>query len=177
MNRSSTPILLSIGLLFSLGACQAGVAPSASPATAPNIAAPTAKEPTTAPIALFTCPSRTLTWDGSSAIDLTGTWSVDDDGVYYLRQLGDQVWWLGMSGLRRPLVSRGSDWTNVYLGTLSGDTITGTYADVPQGKILDRGPVVLKLTRTAAGGISLVRTDPVLETGFGGSIFTPCTLA
>jgi len=120
--------------------------------------------------------SRTVTWDGSSAIDLTGTWAGDDQGVYYLRQLGDQVWWLGMSGLGEPLVHRGTDWTNVYLGTLSGDTVTGTYADVPQGKILDKGPVVMKLTPTSDGGISLVRTDPVLETGFGGKIFTPCRL-
>ncbi|MBI2782452.1 MAG: hypothetical protein HYX55_11780 [Chloroflexi bacterium] len=145
------------------------IAPSASP-MAPT---PTAPAPATA---VYACGSRTLTWDGKSAIDLTGTWTVDDDGVYYLRQLGDQVWWLGMSGLGRPLVDRGSDWTNVYRGTLSGDTITGTYADVPQGKIMDNGPVVLKLTPTAGGGIQLVRTDPILATGFGGMLFTPCKL-
>lgn len=133
--------------------------------------------PTSAPpIALYRCDSRTVTWDGTSAIDLSGTWKGDDDGVYYLRQIGDQVWWLGMSGLGRPLVSRGTDWTNVYRGTLSGVTMTGTYADVPQGKILDKGPIVLKLTRTPAGGITLVRTDPLLETGFGGTLLTPCTL-
>jgi len=128
------------------------------------------------PAAVLTCSSRTMAWDGTSAIDLTGTWAGDDQGVYYLRQLGDQVWWLGMSGLGAPLVDRGTEFSNVYLGTLSGDTVTGTYADVPQGRILDQGPVVLKLTPTSGGGISLVRTDPVLATGFGGSRFTPCKL-
>lgn len=176
MNRSGIFIVLSAGLLFALGACQAGVAPSASPTAITTLPAPTANAPTSAPIALYRCEFRALAWDGTSAIDLTGTWSVDDDGVYYLRQLGDQVWWLGMSGLGRPFELRGADWTNVYRGTLSGDTITGTYADVPQGKIQDNGPVVLKLTPTP-GGISLVRTDPVLATGFGGALFTPCTLA
>jgi len=130
----------------------------------------------TTAIALYQCDPRKVAWDGSSAIDLTGTWAGDDAGVYYLRQLGDQVWWLGMSGLGEPLVDRGSDWTNVYRGTLSGDTVTGTYADVPQGKIQDKGPVVMKLSPTSAGGIALVRVDPVLETGFGGKMFTPCSL-
>ena len=129
-----------------------------------------------APVAMYTCGTRALAWDGASPIDLTGTWSGDDQGVYYLRQLGDEVRWLGMSGLGAPFALRGSDWTNVYVGTLKGGTITGTYADVPQGKILDHGPVVLKLTSTPGGGISLVRTDPVLETGFGGALLTPCTL-
>jgi hypothetical protein len=145
------------------------ITPSASP-EAPVLAT------TAPPIALFTCPSRTVTWDGKSAIDLTGTWAGDDQGVYYLRQLGDQVWWLGMSGIGGPLVARGTDWTNVYHGTLAGGTVTGTYADVPGGKIQDTGPVVLKLTSTSGGGISLVRTDPLLPTGFGGTLLTPCTL-
>jgi hypothetical protein len=165
--------LVPIVMLFAFGACQSGVQPAVSEA-APT--ATTAPSPTAAPIAMYTCDSRTVTWDGSSAIDLTGTWAGNDAGIYYLRQLGDQVWWLGMSGRGEPLVKRGTDWTNVYRGTLSGDTITGTYADVPQGRILDQGPVILKLTPTADGGISLVRTDPLLQTGFGATRFTPCSL-
>jgi hypothetical protein len=151
----------------------ASVGASTSPGTNPSVKAVPTAEPAAA---LFTCASRTLAWDGKSPIDLTGTWNGNDEGVYYLRQIGDQVWWLGMSGLGRPFADRGSDWTNVYRGTLKGDTVTGTYADVPQGQILDKGPVVMKLTPTADGGISLERTDPLLETGFGGTEFTPCKL-
>jgi hypothetical protein len=154
--------------VFALAACSGGASPSPAVTAAAN--------PRAAAVERYTCENRVMPWDGSSAIDLTGTWNGDDEGVYYLRQVGDQVWWLGMSGLGQDLVDRGTDWTNVYLGTLSGDTVTGTYADVPQGKILDKGPVVMKLSRTSDGGISLVRTDPVLETGFGGTMFTPCTL-
>ena len=154
---------------FALAACSTA-ATAAPTATAAPIAT------AAPPIALYSCGSRTVTWDGTSAIDLTGTWNGDDEGVYYLRQIGDQVWWLGMSGLGQPLVARGTDWTNVYHGTLAGVTVTGTYADVPGGKIQDSGPVVLKLTSTSGGGISLVRTDPLLSTGFGGTLLTPCTL-
>ena len=164
------PGLLTVAFAgFALAACSTAVtpAPTATEAASPNA---------TAPVALYSCESRIVTWDGTSAIDLTGTWAGDDQGVYYLRQLGDQVWWLGMSGIGGPLVARGTDWTNVYQGTLAGDTVTGTYADVPGGKIQDSGPVVLKLTSTSGGGISLNRTDPLLSTGFGGTLLTPCTI-
>ena len=167
-------LFLVASVAVALAACSASPTPPAT-ATPPakSTANPTAQA---AAVAVFTCSPRTLAWDGTSPIDLTGTWAGDDAGVYYLRQLGDEVWWLGMSGLGGPLVARGLDFTNVYRGTLSGDTITGTYADVPQGKILDQGPVVMKLTPTPGGGIWLVRMDPVLETGFGGKSFAPCTL-
>ena len=164
------PFLVAI-VAVALAACSSSATPSANPT-----AQPAASPATEAAAPLFTCASRTLAWDGTSAIDLTGTWAGDDQGVYYLRQVGAQVWWLGMSGVGGPLVLRGTDWTNVYHGTLAGDTVTGTYADVPGGKIQDNGPVVLKLTSTSGGGISLVRTDPLLSTGFGGTLLTPCTL-
>lgn len=187
MRRMRKPFL-SIGLvcttLIAVAACggngaaathsAATTAPPAAAAASSQAAA--AASPQAAAAALYRCESRVQAWDGSSAIDLTGTWAGDDNGVYYLRQLGDQVWWLGMSGLGGPLVDRGTDWTNVYRGTLAGGTVTGTYADVPGGAIQDKGPVVMKLTKTSDGGIKLVRVDPVLDTGFGGSLFTPCTL-
>ena len=156
------------GALYFLG--RGGGVGSQSPTpTPPPIA-------TTPAVARYSCTSRTLKWDGSSAIDLTGTWAGDDQGVYYLRQIGDQVWWLGMSGRGGTFERRGSDWTNVFLGTLKGDMLTGTYADVPQGQIQDNGPVPLKLTPTSDGGIELVRTTPLTATGFGGTSLTPCTL-
>ena len=165
--------LVLVGL--SLAAC--GPTTTATPNPTSAATSQTAASPQATPaVALFKCGNRTVTWDGTSTIDLTGTWAGDDDGVYYIRQIGDQVWWLGMSGLGNPLVKRGSDWTNVYTGQIAGDTITGRYADVPQGTTLLEGPVVMKLTKTAGGGISLVRSTPDSETEFGGKVFTPCKL-
>jgi hypothetical protein len=176
MHRIRFSWLAAIAFTVALGACQGVSTPSASNGAAGTATTPaTAAAPTTA-IARYSCTDRDLTWDGASAFDLTGTWNGDDEGVYYLRQLGDQVWWLGMSGLGGPLAERGSDWTNVYFGTLTDDTVTGTYADVPQGGILDNGPVVMKVTRSSTGAVTLVRVDPLLATGFGGTKMTPCRL-
>jgi hypothetical protein len=30
--------------------------------------------------------------------DLTGRWVCDDGGTYFVRQVGDEVWWTGKSG-------------------------------------------------------------------------------
>jgi hypothetical protein len=80
-----------------------------------------------------------------------------------------------MSGLGEPLARRGHEWTNVYLCELSGLTVTGNYADVPHGETLLDGPVTMQLTKTADGGISLVRMTPDAETPFGGRVLRPCT--
>jgi hypothetical protein len=171
---ATAAVLMTVLILGSLGG-GSGVAPAPSQTPSATTAPPAATTKPSA-AALYRCERRLLAWDGSSAIDLTGTWAADDDGVYYVRQLGDEVWWLGMSGLGRPLVDRGTEWTNVYRGTLKGDTVTGAYADVPGGAIQDNGPVVMKLTKTSDGGITLVNANPILVTGFGGSTFTPCEL-
>ena len=31
-------------------------------------------------------------------VNLTGTWKADDGGIYYIRNIGNVVWWLGISG-------------------------------------------------------------------------------
>jgi hypothetical protein len=165
--------LATLALMLALSAC-ASATPSASvPISSTSVASAT---PVATPtVVLFTCPSRSLSWDGKSAVDLNGAWSGDDDGVYYIRQTGNVIWWMGMSGLGEPLVRRGHDWTNVYLGELSGLTITGKYADVPHGVTLLDGPVTMQLTSTADGGISLVRVTLDSETEFGGKVLRPCT--
>jgi len=165
--------LTALALMLGLSGC-ASASPSAS-SPIPSTSAPSVTPIATPEVVLFACPSRSLSWDGESAVDLNGAWSADDLGVYYIRQIGDVIWWLGMSGLGEPLALRGHEWTNVYLGQLSGLTITGSYADVPHGTVLDDGPVTMQLTRTSDGGISLVRVTADTDTPFGGKILLPCT--
>src|SRR5262245_4877920 len=65
--------------------------------------------------------------------DMNGVWKANDGGTYYVRQIGNDVWWLGMSG------DGGRTWTNVYRGVRNRDIVTGTWADVPHGQIHSSG--------------------------------------
>ena len=65
------------------------------------------------------------------AIRLTGPWAADDGGVYYIRQIGNHVWWNGMSDRLGDAKDFGRSWNNVAMGTLDDDgTITLDWADV-----------------------------------------------
>jgi hypothetical protein len=53
---------------------------------------------------------------------LTGAWKANDQGTYYMRRIGHNVWWLGDGP--------GDSWMHVFSGTEDGRTITGRWADV-----------------------------------------------
>lgn len=97
--------------------------------------------------------------------DLTGTWSCDDGGMYYLRQLDDNLWWYGEVSLAPGL------WTNVAYGTISGDQIALFWSDVPKGYLKNNGILLLKIESS-----DLLKAQT--KTGsFGGSIWTRQTSA
>lgn len=80
--------------------------------------------------------------------NLTGTWAATDGGIYYLRQIGNQVWWAGfstsyISGLGD--LHKGLLFTDLFQGTLSGNTLTGNFIDVPKGQMLTYGPLTLMI--------------------------------
>ena len=97
---------------------------------------------------------------GQQSVNLTGRWSANDGGTYYLRQLGNELWWYGQSG------DGGQTWSNVYQGTIRGEQISGRWADVPHGRVQSSGVMDLvinnpnQLTATTRTG------------GFGGSVWT-----
>lgn len=91
-----------------------------------------------------------------------GAWSANDGGTYYVRQLGDQFFWLGMSR------DNGRSFTNVFHGTRQGDVITGVWADV-RGASRGGGSLTLRINGTA----SMQRTG--VTGGFSGSRWgRPC---
>ena len=75
----------------------------------------------------------------AQALNLTGRWTCDDGGKYYLHQVGNEVWWLGESK------DSGATWTNVFQGQIAGAQINGKWADVPQGRIMNSGLMVLQI--------------------------------
>ncbi|MGW1196568.1 hypothetical protein ACWD4B_12060 [Streptomyces sp. NPDC002536] len=71
----------------------------------------------------------------------TGIWTADDAATYYLRQVGDIVWWLGMSH------DQGRTFTNAFSGRVMADgtesIIVGESVDVPLGARRDSGSIRL----------------------------------
>lgn len=94
------------------------------------------------------------------AQDLTGRWSANDGGTYYIRQVGNELWWYGQSS------DGGSSWTNVLHATVQGNRAVGRWSDVPHGQIHSAGEMELQV-------VSANRLVATRKTGgFGGSEWT-----
>ena len=88
---------------------------------------------------------------------LTGIWQANDGGTYYLRQIGNVLWWNGMSG-----GTDGRTFNNVFRGTITPttNTIAGEWADVPRGTVMGSGTLGLKI-------INPTTLQKVTQTGSG----------
>jgi hypothetical protein len=141
----------------------ASQAASASPAVV--AAASVAPSPVELPPVGGGCAPTPLKFDPSAKIDLTGAWAGDDDGIYYVRQLDNVIWWNGMSERNDPPEALGRFWNNVGRGKIKDDlTIAAEWADVPRGKAQGYGTVNFKIGADAAGNIQITKTS---ETGTG----------
>lgn len=91
---------------------------------------------------------------GFTDSQLTGAWTCDDGGTYYIRQLSSDVVWFGENG---------EVFSSVLFARRSGPMIEGTWVDVPKGERRNSGTIRLrvessnKISRASATG------------GFGGS--------
>ena len=150
---------------------QAEPGSSSAPVTSPS--APATSAATASPIAAAPCTKRDLAFDPAN-MDLTGPWLANDDGIYYLRQIEDALWWSGMSGQAGPPETLGRDWNNVAFGQIRDDlTIELQWADVPRGQILGGGTLVWEIVDDGTGNIKLMKISET-GSGFGGAEFTPC---
>ncbi len=97
-----------------------------------------------------------------SFADLTGTWTVNGGaGKYYIKQIGEEIWWYGESSSSNPL------WSNSAHGKYSSGTVTLEWADVPKGSIANHGILVLQVSNNDTYMESVIKTG-----GFGGSSVT-----
>src|SRR5215831_20747354 len=93
----------------------------------------------------------------SCARTLTGTYTADDGGVYYMEQSGSTLWWAGLS-LDRQLPAdyvwhRGLEFTNVFHGAINNDnTVVGEWSDVSRGATLNSGTLTVKID--SSGGVT-----------------------
>ena len=76
----------------------------------------------------------------AQASNLSGAWNCDDGGVYFIRQVGNELWWYGQSS------GGGRAWSNVFHGVIRGDQVAGRWADVPKGRNREYGEMVLLIS-------------------------------
>jgi hypothetical protein len=74
-----------------------------------------------------------------TGLDLTGTWSCDDGGDYYITQQGHIVWWSAEGSPTEPI------WSNAARGILSNCVLTLEYSDVPKGSAKGYSTLVLEV--------------------------------
>jgi len=91
--------------------------------------------------------------------NLTGQWSCNDGGTYYLRQIGSRLHWYGEVG-----TGAQPAWTNVFNGSIRDGRITGQWADVPKGRSSGSGKLVLEINNRGTVLRSMEKTG-----GFKGS--------
>ncbi|MEM9339300.1 MAG: hypothetical protein AAGA66_11270 [Bacteroidota bacterium] len=94
-------------------------------------------------------------------INVTGYYRGNgDNGHYYIRQIGNTVFWFGEDP--------GGRWANVFRGTLSGSRLQGTFYDVPKGRNQGIAPLTLQVFNN---GNTLTENSPF----FGASTLTKTT--
>ncbi len=69
----------------------------------------------------------------ASAADLSGEWNCDDSGQYYLRQIGNTLYWYGERSAANPA------WSNIFRGNIHGERVNGNWVDIFQGAGLQPG--------------------------------------
>ena len=107
-------------------------------------------------------------------VELTGLWSGDDRGIYYIRQIGEHISWSGMSDRSQAQGEMGRDWNNVAMGNLADDlSIDVQWADVPHGNILGGGTMHLQVEPDTSGIIQIHKLSET-GSGFGANIWTRC---
>jgi len=73
----------------------------------------------------------------AAAKELNGYYEADNGGAYFVRQIGNDVYWFGEDP--------NGAWANVLIGTISGNKITARFWDVPKGRTQSLGDLILQI--------------------------------
>ena len=88
----------------------------------------------------------------SPAKELNGYYEGDDGGAYFVRQVGDKVYWFGEDP--------NGAWANVLMGTIVGNKINAKFWDIPKGKTQGMGDIVLEVQGDGATIAKVSSTSP-----------------
>ena len=111
------------------------------------------------------CPPVQVSGPDGQPLDLSGEWSGNDGGLYYIKQIGSCVWWSGLSNFVDQGQYPGQEWIMAFKGTMDADGhINGDFVDVKSSNPGDgtmtiearidqvNGQGVVQLYRTASTG-------------------------
>lgn len=115
----------------------------------------------TAALAFFVATPQASATQCVSPKALTGRYVANDGGTYYLKKIGNTVWWMGESA------DDGHSWTNVFKGTYDNGTFTGNWADVI-GDASGKGTLTLRLIGSIDTGVHGFERIDASGSGFGG---------
>ena len=150
--------------LLVLGAAVMGACQPAAPTASPSASAST----TATDLSTIGC----ATDDPADVGELTGAWAGDDNGVYYIRQVGDCVWWFGTELVDiEPGLTGQHGFANVASGRVVGTRIEVEWADVPMGNILGGGGLTLVYVEED-GHLVITERRGTWTPHFGATVFT-----
>jgi hypothetical protein len=77
------------------------------------------------------------TADPTDVGELTGAWEGSEGGMYWIRQVGDCVWWFGteVKDIKRGVTGQ-PGFANVASGRINGTRIDVEFADLPLGDVM-----------------------------------------
>jgi hypothetical protein len=129
-------------LALALAACGAD-APSAVPGSA-SVSASTAPSERPSKRGVDLSAIGCATQDPTGVDELSGAWAGSAGGVYYIRQVGDCVWWFGteIGPIERGETGQ-RGFANVAAGRVNGPLIQVEWADIPLGDVLGGGGLTL----------------------------------
>ena len=147
--RTTGIALVVLNVALALVGCGGDVpSPSAPDAPASSADDPGSSAPSDSPGTSTTVADLSAiacaTDDPADVGELTGAWQGNDSGVYYIRQVGDCVWWFGteIEDIERGQTAQ-SGFANVASGRVAGIRIDVEWADVPVGNVLGGGGLTL----------------------------------
>jgi hypothetical protein len=136
--RKAATVLVALTLALTLAGC-GDDAPSPSSADDPATSAPSSNgvgNTTAADLSAIACGTD----DPSGVGELTGAWDGSEGGVYYIRQIGECVWWFGTEiDEIVPGLTGQPGFANVASGRLEGTRLDVEFVDVPVGDVLGGG--------------------------------------
>jgi hypothetical protein len=165
--KTSTGIACSLALVSFLSSSALSLSASSNPdSPKSNLTNSSEKFPNITPNKKQLSPPTTPSIiSATDSVNLNGKWRGNDGATYYIRRVGNRVWWYGEKSPTNP------NFSNVFRAAFSGSiktgsTVVGEWADVPKGTILNSGTLSFKVINPNF----LQRTT---QTGnFGGSTWT-----